>query len=138
MSEFIDINDLMAKSEEELFNECTRRNLAESIPAPWDIYYDNGCWIIYDRKTQKNRIVIREHKGDVFEQIQATAHLVQSAPKLAARVIELEKERDEARRCAEEWRTAYRNKLEALGIEYADKHKHLMPWEQMKDGGSDE
>ncbi|BDF78614.1 hypothetical protein [Pyramidobacter piscolens] len=46
--------------------------------------------------------------------------------------------RDEARKEAEEWRTAYRNKLEALGIEYADKHKHLMPWEQMKDGGSDE
>lgn len=44
-------------------------------------------------------------------------------------MIELEKERDEARRYAEEWRTAYRNKLEALGIEYADKHKHLMPWE---------
>lgn len=51
---------------------------------------------------------------------------------LKVRITELEKERDEARRYAEEWRTAYRNKLEALGIEDANKHKYLMPWEGKK------
>lgn len=89
---------------DKFFSECTRENLAKAIPAPWDIYYDKGRWVIYDRKTQKDQIVIREHKNDEPGQIRATAHLVADAPELAAHMIELERERDEARQEAKKWR----------------------------------
>lgn len=109
--------------------------LAKVEPGPWKL----DDWAVYihigdtDQKVGMVRGYgrLRNKLGDdgAYVQQEYNGKLLALAPELAARVIELEKERDEARRYAEEWRTAYRNKLEALGIEYADKHKHLMPWE---------
>lgn len=128
MSEFISSKELMAKGEEELFIECTRKNLAGAIPAPWDIYYDNGRWVIYDRKTQKDRIVIRERKDDDSEQIRATAHLVQDAPELAARVIELEKERNEARQERNQARRTAESYRNMLAVINRVKNIPQLPW----------
>lgn len=128
--EFIDdINDLMAKGKEELFSECTKENLIQSIPAPWDIYYDKRRWVIYDRKTQKDRIVIRERKDDAPEQIRATAHLVQRAPELAARVIELEKERNEARQERNQARRTAESYRNMLAVINRVKNIPQLPWE---------
>lgn len=118
--------------------------LAHAEPGPWKLD-DWAVYIHIGDTDQKIGMVrgygrLRNKLGDdgAYTQQEYNGKILALAPELAARVIELEKERDEARRYAEEWRTAYRNKLEELGIEYADKHKHLMPWEQMKDGGNDE
>lgn len=127
--EFIDINDLMAKDEKKLFSECTKENLAEAIPAPWDIYYGNRRWVIYDRATKKDRIVIRERKDDDSEQIRATAHLVQDAPELAARVIELEKERNEARQERNQARRTAESYRNMLAVINRVKNIPQLPWE---------
>lgn len=126
--EFIDINDLMAKDEKKLFSECTKENLAEAIPAPWDIYYGNRRWVIYDRATKKDRIVIRERKDDAPEQIWATAHLVQRAPELAARVIELEKERNEARQERNQARRTAESYRNMLAVINRVKNIPQLPW----------
>lgn len=115
--------------------EELRELLANAETGPWTLE-DEAVYIHIGDTDQKVGMMrgygrLRNKLGDdgAYVQQEYNGKLLALAPELAARVIELEKERDEARRYAEEWRTAYRNKLEALGIEYADKHKHLMPWE---------